>query len=137
MRWLQDFSQNEAPLGPDRVRAPWADIPYHYFIAHDGGIGEGRRLAYAGDTNTNYDPAGHLLIVLEGNFEEEEPTVAQLESLRAIVLEHARRWAVPAERIQSHRDFADTLCPGENLYPYLAELCRLVAEHGAPQESTR
>ena len=40
----------------------WLDIPYHYIIDLDGRIYAGRDIAYAGDTNTDYDPAGHALI---------------------------------------------------------------------------
>jgi len=122
MKGLQDFSQCECPLADGRTKAAWADIPYHYYVDHEGVVAEARDPRFAGDTNTAYDPAGHLLIVLEGNFEEEEPTAAQLRTLRRLVPGFAARYQVPAERIDGHRDHAPTACPGKHLYELIPEL---------------
>jgi hypothetical protein len=122
MRNLQQFSQCACPLGDGRIKTAWADTPYHFFVDHEGVVAEGRDVRFAGDTNTAYDPAGHLLIVLEGNFEEEEPTPAQMETLRRLVNGFRARYRVPAERIGGHKDHAPTLCPGEHLYRLLPEL---------------
>ena len=43
--------------------------------------------AYAGDTATSYDPHGHLLVVLEGDFNLEDPTAAQLDSLVRVLMD--------------------------------------------------
>lgn len=123
---LQRFSQNEGALAGGGTKPAWPDVPYHYYIDVSGRIGEARDARYAGDTNTSYDPAGHLLIVLEGNFEEEQPTPAQLETLRRFVGWQAQLYGVPAERIQGHKDFAQTACPGTSLYAYLPELRKVV-----------
>ena len=61
----------------------WADIPYHYLIDLDGNVYEGRDVNYAGDTNTEYDPTGHALIVVLGNFGEVDPNPAQLSAVTA------------------------------------------------------
>ena len=71
LRALQRFSQAESPLADGRTKPPWPDVPYHFYVDPYGRVAEARDTAYAGDSNTAYDPAGHLLIVLEGNFEEE------------------------------------------------------------------
>lgn len=126
MRELQEFSQCECPLGNGRNKVAWADIPYHYLVDHEGRVAEGRDPVFAGDTSTPYDPAGHLLIVLEGNFEEEEPTPAQVATLRRLVPAFASTYDVPAERIDGHRDHAPTLCPGKHLYELLPDLRREV-----------
>jgi hypothetical protein len=65
-------------MGPDRK---WADIPYHLLIAPDGTIYEGRDIFTVGETNTEYNPSGHLLITCLGNLEVQEVTEAQLNSL--------------------------------------------------------
>ncbi len=127
MRGLQQFSQHEGMLASGRMKAAWPDVPYHFYIDHRGRIAEGREIGFTGDTNTAYDPTGHILIVLEGNFEEEWPTRGQLRSLRRLVMGLAVQWQVPAERVQGHKDYADTLCPGTHLYAYLPELRALVA----------
>jgi hypothetical protein len=98
----------------------WADIPYHYIIDLDGRIYAGRDIDYAGDTNTEYDPMGHALIEVVGNFEEVEPNQQQLDAVVDLMAMLAAKYHVPIERIASHRDFsAQTVCPGANLYRYV------------------
>lgn len=127
LRGLQQFSQRESRLASGRVKPPWPDVPYHYYIDCSGAIGEGRSVEFAGDTNTEYDPAGHALVVLEGNFEVEEMTPAQLESLRQITVWLAQQWKVPPEEIKGHKDHAQTACPGKRLQAWLPELRAQVA----------
>jgi hypothetical protein len=122
LRGLQRFSQNDGKLADGRSKPAWPDIPYHFFIDAHGVIGEGRDLAFAGDTNTEYNPQGHALVVLEGNFEEETPTPEQLEAAHALVRWLAATYEVPADKIGGHRDYAVTSCPGKNLYARLDEL---------------
>ena len=122
MRNLQAFSQRDDKLDSGKVKPAWFDIPYHYYIAADGQIAEGRDINYAGDTNTEYDPAGHALVVLEGSFNKEIPTTAQVESLKQMVAWLTRKFKVPAENIKGHSDYAKTACPGENLKKLLPTL---------------
>lgn len=122
MRNLQAFSQREDKLDTGKVKPAWFDIPYHYYIAADGQIAEGRDIKYAGDTNTEYDPTGHALVVLEGSFNKEIPTTAQVESLKQMVAWLVRKFKVLAENIKGHSDYAQTACPGENLKRLLPSL---------------
>lgn len=126
MRALQEFSQHEGRLAGGGVHHAWPDVPYHYYIDFRGRIAQGRDPRWAGDTNTTYDPAGHLLIVLEGSFNRETPTPAQLRSLDALLLWAADRWHIPGREIYGHKDFARTACPGENLYELLPSLREMV-----------
>ena len=103
-----------------RTTRGWIDVPYHYVIDLDGNIYEGRDIRFAGDTNTNYDPAGHALIEVVGNFEEVEPNAAQLDAVVQLMALLAARYNVAVENIRGHRDVAPgTECPGKNLYRYL------------------
>lgn len=103
-----------------RTSKHWSDIPYHYIIDLDGHVYEGRDIRVAGDTNTEYDPRGHALIEVVGNFEEVEPNSAQLEAVVALTAQLADKYGVPAQNIASHRDFSkQTVCPGKNLYRYV------------------
>ena len=98
----------------------WIDVPYHYVIDLDGRMYEGRDIRFAGDTNTSYDPTGHALIEVVGNFEDVEPTKAQLGAVVNLMALLASRYRVPVDAIRGHRDYAsDTECPGKNLYRYL------------------
>lgn len=110
LKHLQEWSRKEKG---------WMDIPYHFLIAPDGRIFEGRNIKYPGDTNTTYDPRGHALICVLGNFEEQQPTEKQLKALAWLSAKLSLQYHVPLDRIKGHKDYAETLCPGKNLYKYL------------------
>jgi hypothetical protein len=113
LRNLQTWSRNTKH---------WLDIPYHYIIDLDGNIYEGRKIDYAGDTNTEYDPTGHALIEVVGNFEEVEPNRQQLDAVVRLMAMLAHKYDVPLDHIASHRDFStQTVCPGANLYRYVKD----------------
>lgn len=97
----------------------WIDNPYHYMIDLDGNIYEARPLEYAGDTNTEYDPEGHALICVIGNYENQKIKPSQLESLAQLTAWLAEEYEVPVTKIATHKDYSDeTVCPGEDLYAY-------------------
>ena len=125
LRGLQGFSQRPRKMAGGQTLPPWPDLPYHFYIGSDGTIGEGRDVNYAGDTNTRYDTTGHVQVVLEGNFEVEQPTTAQLAALKQVLAWQARVWRVPLSRVSVHKDNAQTACPGKNL---AAVLPRVLAE---------
>jgi hypothetical protein len=111
LRNLQSWSRSEKK---------WIDIPYHYIIDLDGKIYEGRNILFAGDTNTEYDPTGHALIEVVGNFEEVEPNELQLNAVVKTMAWLALKYNIPVELIRGHKDYsAITVCPGKNLYRYL------------------
>lgn len=113
LRKLQTWSRNTKH---------WLDIPYHYIIDLDGNIFEGRKIEYAGDTNTEYDPTGHALIEVVGNFEEVEPNQQQLDAVVRLMALLAKKYGVGLDHIASHRDFSkQTVCPGANLYRYMQD----------------
>jgi hypothetical protein len=98
----------------------WGDIAYHYIVGKDGRVYAARDPRWAGDTSTNYDPSGHLLIVAEGNFDIDVPSSLQLDALVATVAWAIGEWNVPVDAVTGHRDHAATACPGAHLYPYVA-----------------
>jgi len=92
---LQTFSQRDDSLASGRKKPAWADVPYHYYVAMDGAVAEGREWRFVGDSNTPYDPTGHLLIVVEGNFERDTLSSAQRKTLDILVPSQARRFRIP------------------------------------------
>lgn len=126
LRGLQLFSQRVDSLASGRLKPAWADVPYHFYVGVDGAVGEGRDWRYAGDTNTEYDPAGHLLVVVEGNFQRDTLTTAQRRTLDLLIPTFAEHFRIPPERLASHRDFADTQCPGAYLYAELPRFRQLI-----------
>lgn len=103
-------------MGPDRN---WADIPYHFLIAPDGTIYEGRDVFTVGETATEYDPAGHLLITCLGNLEQQPLPGEQLDALVRLIAYCSRTYQIPYQTLATHRDYSkQTTCPGKNLYRY-------------------
>lgn len=97
----------------------WADVPYHFVIDVDGRVYEGRAELWLADTKTHYDPSG-LHIALQGDFSEQQPTAAQLDSLARLVELKARQFHVEPTDVYLHRELADTQCPGSGAVAALA-----------------
>ena len=104
-----------------RADKDWIDIPYHFMIDRQGRIYETRPINYPGDTNTEYDPVGHALVEVMGHYEHQVLSAAQLDAMVAIVAFLAAEFEVPVGNIAGHRDYADTTCPGEDVYRYLLD----------------
>jgi len=122
LKSLQAFSQSRSKLADGRTKPAWGDVPYHFYIGADGGIAEGREVRFVGDTNTNYDPYGHVSIVVEGNFEIEQPSPLQIAALEHLLVHLALTYGLTADNIDSHRSFAATACPGENLLALMPDI---------------
>ncbi|MBZ0199131.1 MAG: peptidoglycan recognition protein family protein [Ignavibacteriaceae bacterium] len=101
-------------MGKDRN---WVDIPYHFLIDPNGNVYEGRNVFTTGETATEYDPTGHLLISLMGNFEIQEVSPEQLDALIKLTAYCCKKYDISPGTIASHRDYSEqTDCPGKNLY---------------------
>jgi N-acetylmuramoyl-L-alanine amidase len=127
LRNLQSFSQRPVHRAPGRNDASWPDVPYHFYVDSHGRIAEGRDVRFAGDTNTGYETRGHIQVAIEGEFETEEPTPQQLEASRDLLAWLMLSWDLTADRIRTHKDLAQTDCPGRN---FLAALPSLIARTG-------
>ncbi|HEY9516767.1 MAG TPA: N-acetylmuramoyl-L-alanine amidase [Gemmatimonadaceae bacterium] len=99
----------------------WWDVPYHYLIDLDGRIYEGRDWHYMGETNTTYDPTGHFLITVIGNYDQQEATPAELDAIADLMAWAVEKFDVPLDSIGGHYQYADTDCPGKNLRKYLED----------------
>lgn len=102
-----------------RAEKKWIDIPYHFMIDLNGNIYEARPLNYPGATNTAYDPTGHALVEVMGNYEVQTLSKKQLNSIIDLTAFLAGKYDVPVSEIKAHKDYAETLCPGKDLYKYL------------------
>ncbi len=99
----------------------WPDLPYHFLIAPDGRIFEGRSLEYEPETNTDYDTMGHIGIQLWGSFGVQRASIEQVESLVELLAWLADKHEIDPGTIQGHMDVAQTACPGTDLYRYIAD----------------
>jgi hypothetical protein len=102
----------------------FADVAYHYMIAPDGTIYEGRPINVRGAHVRGYN-TGSIGIVLLGNFNEDLPTTEQLVHLRVLV--DYLRYTFDIRYLAGHKDYPNqgpdgTECPGDQLYPLLSEL---------------
>jgi hypothetical protein len=93
----------------------WWDVPYHVLLDLDGRLYQGRDWRFTGETNTTYDPGGHFLISVIGNYDQQEPTPAQLAAIADLMAWALREFDVPPERIGGHYHYAGTGCPGRHL----------------------
>jgi hypothetical protein len=94
----------------------WPDIAYHYLIDWKGVIYKGRPDDARGDTMTDYDLQDHVLACMLGNFEEQQPTAGHLEAMTDVVAFLVQKYNVPDANIRTHRDLANTACPGKHFY---------------------
>ena len=103
----------------DHQARGWPDIAYHLLIDRRGNLYQGRPLWAVGDTNTSYDPSGHLLILALGNFQTQEISSAQLNTTVNVLAWACTRYGIAPRAIRGHRAYAATLCPGDRFQRYL------------------
>lgn len=100
-----------------REEREWADVAYHFFVGKSGAIYQGRDWSVRGTHVGGYN-TGSLGICLLGNFMNQNPTDAQINSTNQLLA-----WLVfrlKLTHLAGHQDFnPDTLCPGDNLVAYL------------------
>jgi hypothetical protein len=98
----------------------WADVPYHYFIDGFGNIIEGRNIFTAGETNTSYNPEGHILISIIGEYHKRQKLNSeQYNSLIKLIAHLCNQFKINPDSIRGHRDYCkpgETDCPGDNIY---------------------
>ncbi|HBL16333.1 MAG: hypothetical protein A2X36_02885 [Elusimicrobia bacterium GWA2_69_24] len=104
----------------------WADIGYHFVIDGDGRIAQGRPTDVLG-AHVGSHNQGNVGISLMGNFDKEQPTAPQLESLRRLSAYLASKYRFDPQqdgRFEGHYRYNDTGCPGKNVIVRLPELRR-------------
>jgi hypothetical protein len=99
----------------------WPDLAYHYIVGRDGQVYAARPESAVGDTATEYDPTGHFLVVLEGDYSIIDPTAEQFESLARILAWAAETYGIEPSTISGHREHAATTCPGDNLEAVISD----------------
>ena len=103
-------------MGPDRN---WTDIPYHLLISPDGTVYQGRDPMTVGETNTEYDPTGHLLICFLGNYNQQKLDDNLLQVLINLLVDSCIKYGISPMDISTHRDHSQqTACPGADIYSY-------------------
>ena len=91
----------------------WDGIGYHYYIRKDGTIYAGRPEEIIG-SHVYGDNRNTIGICLEGDFEDEEPTKEELNSLVNLSVYLILKYNM--YECKGHNDLYNTKCPGE-LFP--------------------
>jgi hypothetical protein len=151
-----DFADAPGPatiLDYHRGPAGFADIGYHFVVARDGTVYEGRAIdvvgAHAGISrqqryDKSKDPDDDAIgVVLDGSFEDATPSAHQLTSALRLIRNLRARYGVPGRQVIGHRDVKEkiveaqgltfagttTVCPGDAL----ANLLPAIRLWSAPQ----
>lgn len=114
---------HDSRRGPERLRAHQAhhqqqgfgDLAYHLVVGGHGHVFEGRDPSRPGETFTDYDPRGWLLVTCEGNFDEQPLPDEQLEGLADVLAWATERFGVGVDAIAPHSEVSATACPGDAL----------------------
>jgi LysM repeat protein len=99
----------------------WADIGYHFLVAKNGEILEGRLLNKLGAHVKNQN-TGNIGIAMLGDFDRDEMTSKQKEVLKSLIRALQERYDIPANQLYGHRDLGDTNCPGKNGWTFIQTL---------------
>lgn len=90
-------------------------LAYHYVIDKEGNEKQTREENVIGYHSGNwYANQRSLAIMLIGNFNKEEPTQKQIETLANLIDRLKKKYAIKPENIKGHRKFKATACPGNN-----------------------
>lgn len=109
----------------------WIDTGQHFTVSRGAYVLEGRHRsveALTGGTRhvlgahcTAQNPAA-VGIENEGTYTSVSQPAAQYAALRDLCVTICQKYAIRAYQIYGHRDFQNTACPGDVLYPRLATL---------------
>ncbi len=101
----------------------WPDLPYHFLIAPDGRIFEGRSLDYEPESNTKYPLAGNIGVEMMGDFSTQRPDPRQVAACVRLTAWLCSRFGIDREQVRGHRDAASgqTNCPGPDFERYLKD----------------
>lgn len=108
-------------ISTGHLQRGFGDIGYHFMVDYAGRVWEGRSLAFEG-AHVVYENPGNIGVVLLGNFERQEPSGAQLQTMRRLVGSLADHFDMNPRDVYGHRDLGASSCPGRYLYPAVAAL---------------
>ncbi|MBL9141751.1 MAG: N-acetylmuramoyl-L-alanine amidase [Phycisphaerae bacterium] len=94
----------------------WGDIGYHFIVDRAGRVWEGRSLRYQG-AHVKWCNENNIGVMCLGNFEEQQPSAAQIAGLERVLVALRTYYRIPVARVRTHREWptARTQCPGASL----------------------
>lgn len=123
IRRMQRYGQNRPRIEPPPRNTYWPDLPYHYLIAPDGRIFEGRPVEYEPESNTRYPLNGNIGVEMMGDFNAQRPSLAQLRAVARLTAWLSHAHGIDLDHVRSHKDAApaQTDCPGKDFDRYFAD----------------
>ena len=126
---MTTFTTTSAAAAQPRIEAirsahrgrGWGDIGYHYVIDPAGRVWQGRPLEWQG-AHVGEQNQGNLGICVLGNYDNQRPSVAQLDSIERFIAQSMRTHGVSIHEIHTHRELAQPACPGRFLQPRLVAM---------------
>ncbi|XP_030748585.1 peptidoglycan-recognition protein 2-like [Sitophilus oryzae] len=104
----------------------WDDIGYNFMIGGDGTIFEGRGWGLTGAHAVKYNSLS-IGICLLGNFQETNPSAAQLMALESLIECGVKEEKIHGQyRLMGHRQVSATACPGNKLFRVLSHMPNFV-----------
>jgi len=124
VRNMQVWGQHRPQVEKPPRDTYWPDLPYHFLIAPDGRIFEGREIQYEPDSNTKYSLKGNIGIELFGDFNRQRPSLAQIKSCVALTAWLCQQYDIEPDHVRTHKDaaYGQTDCPGKDFYRYFQDL---------------
>ncbi len=104
-------------VGTERIaqyhvdKKDWPGIGYHFFVAADGTIYQTNELTTISYHAQQVNPTS-VGICLAGNFTDEIPTAAQLDSAAELCAYLLGELKLRVESVKGHKEFVSTQCPG-------------------------
>jgi hypothetical protein len=123
---MRPFLENDSDASARRIEAirrghrgrGWGDIGYHYVVDRGGRVWEARPVAWQGAHVKVHNP-GNIGIVALGNFDEQEPTPAQVSALNRQVSWLMQTHGIPVQRVRTHQEWMPTRCPGRAMQGHM------------------
>jgi hypothetical protein len=107
----------------NRKGEPFGDIGYHYLIDPAGRVWQGRDTSWQGAHVAGQNP-GNLGICMLGNYNMQQPNGAQRASLDRFVRSQMSYYGIGINQVRTHKEQAQTECPGRSLQMYMNDTRR-------------
>ncbi|MCB9507576.1 MAG: peptidoglycan recognition protein [Myxococcales bacterium] len=116
----------------------WCDIGYHFLVAQDGRVFQGRATELRTGAHTGGANTDNIGVSFIGQYNDAPPAAVMFEGGAAILRWLADTYAIAldAAHVFGHRDFGETDCPGDALYARLMTLASQAAGTEVPPEPT-
>jgi hypothetical protein len=123
VRHMQVWGQKRPQLEKPPRDTYWPDLPYHYLIAPDGRIFEGRPTQYEPESNTKYPLHGNIGVEMMGDFNVQRPTLKEIQSCVKLTAWLCQLHHIDLDHVRTHQDAApnQTDCPGKDFYRYITD----------------